>query len=1237
MRKTVLLLLALILLHGAAYAEAITAMEQLNGKPVGVQTGTSFDEIVLARLNDAKLEYFNSIPDMVAALEAGKISGFPIDEPVWGAIRAENPQIGRLEDFLDTFSFAYVFPKTEQGEVLCRQISEFIRELRTSGEIEKLGQKWLTGAHETAEMPDMKSLTGENGTLIFATEALNLPFTFVRSGKIVGYEIDLAIRFCQAYGYALQIQDMSFDAILPSVQSGKADFGGATISVTEERKESVFFSEPYYEGGTVMAVLSGAVPPAPIETETESSMDALNGRNIGIPTGTVYEDVTLARLPDVHLLYYYTYPDLVNALRTGRIAGFPCDEPVLETIIAENPQVTMLSEPLESFSYAYVFAKSEEGRKRCEQMSAFVEALKASGDLKALQMKWLTGAHEYADMPDMNKLSGENGTLRLATEALNQPFTFTRNNQVVGYEIELAFLFCQKNGYGLEILDMNFDALLPAIQTGKADFAGCIISITEERKESVLFSTPHYEGRTVMAVWKNGVGSEHVFSSLDELAGARIGVQTGTMFDEIALASVKDARLSYFHTIPDMVSALLSHKISGFTCDEPVLNAIQAENPKIGMLPEYLESFTYAFAFPKTTLGETLCQKMSDFVSRLKESGELDALKQKWLSGAYQTAEMPGPDTLTGENGTLILATEAMNLPFTFVRDGVIVGYEIELAIRFCEAYGYALQISDVSFDAILPSVQSDKADFGAATISVTEERKQSVAFSEPHYDGGTVMAVLREKTADMPEGMYASIRELDGRTVGVQTGSLFDQIVLSSIPNAALSYFDSVSDQIGALTTNKIEAFVVDEIVARQLMAENSALTYIPEYLDTYEQGVVFAKTEAGAALKAKFDTFLTDLSNDGKLSELSRKWLDLDETARTMPDPDSLSGENGVLRLATESGYVPMCYIRDGKAVGLEMELIVRFCQDAGYRLEIVDMNFNGILPAVQSGKCDMGMSGIAINEERAESVLFSVPDYYGGTVAVVLKAGQEAAEPSFWMNMLESMERTFIRENRWQMFLQGTGNTLFITVLSVLFGTALGFAVFMACRNGNPFALLITRFCTYLVQGMPMVVLLMILYYVIFGSTPISGILVAVIGFTLTFGSSVYSMLRMGVGAVDNGQYEAAYALGYPNRRTFFRIILPQALPHVLPAYKGEIVGLIKSTAIVGYIAVQDLTKMGDIVRSRTYEAFFPLIAVTVIYFLLEGLLAFLVSRITVNINPRRRRPETILKGVKLHDQD
>ena len=127
----------------------------------------------------------------------------------------------------------------------------------------------------------------------------------------------------------------------------------------------------------------------------------------------------------------------------------------------------------------------------------------------------------------------------------------------------------------------------------------------------------------------------------------------------------------------------------------------------------------------------------------------------------------------------------------------------------------------------------------------------------------------------------------------------------------------------------------------------------------------------------------------------------------------------------------------------------------------------------------------------------------------------------------------------------------------------------------------------------------------------------------------------MLKTGVGAVERGQEEAAYALGYSDREAFYYVILPQALPHFMPSYKGEIVSLIKATAVVGYVAVQDLTKMGDIIRSRTYEAFFPLIAVAVFYFILAAILIFIVNKIEFRIDPRRRNREEILKGITTDD--
>ncbi len=497
-----------------------------------------------------------------------------------------------------------------------------------------------------------------------------------------------------------------------------------------------------------------------------------------------------------------------------------------------------------------------------------------------------------------------------------------------------------------------------------------------------------------------------------------------------------------------------------------------------------------------------------------------------------------------------------------------------------------------------------------------------------------SVSVLAADDSSKKSEGVYSSAKELNGKRIGIQTGTNFDDIVDNYLSDTVFHYYNTYSDLAAALEADKIDAFPGDEPVLMLISSEDDQLVILPDNLDSFEYGFAMPKTEKGRKLKSELDDWLEDIRKSGELEEIKDKWITGPEKGKTLPDYKSFPAKNGTLILATEGAYAPMDYFKGNEITGMEIDLAARFCEYAGYGLNINIMSFDGLLSAIQSGKADFTAAGIAITEERAESVLFSVPYYKGGTKMAVLRAEKRSVS-NFLNNIKKSFSKTFLRENRWQLFLQGIQNTLIITFASLLLGTALGFFLFMLCRNNNPAANVITGFCMWLIQGMPMVVLLMVLYYVVFGKISISGLLVSIIGFTLTFGSSVFGLLKMGVGAVDNGQYEAAYALGYSNRRTFYKIILPQALPHVMPAYRGEVVSLIKASAVVGYIAVQDLTKMSDIIRSRTYEAFFPLISVTVIYFILEALLVFLVGRIEISINPKRRRRDKILKGVKTDD--
>lgn len=473
------------------------------------------------------------------------------------------------------------------------------------------------------------------------------------------------------------------------------------------------------------------------------------------------------------------------------------------------------------------------------------------------------------------------------------------------------------------------------------------------------------------------------------------------------------------------------------------------------------------------------------------------------------------------------------------------------------------------------------------------------------------------------------------GYTLGVINGTISGPAAEEKIPEAKVDYFNSAVDLITALETGKIDAAVDDNTSFLYYnMKAGDTLRLLDEYLVDYQLGYAFSKSDEGRELASQVSEYIEKIRADGTLEEVNKTWLTSEGSAEMAVDYTSLPATNGTVRIATTGTYPPFTYVEDGIAVGFDMDVLARFCKEYGYAMTVSTMNFDGLIPAVSSGKCDIAASEIGITEERKESVEFSASYYEGGT-AVALFDPNAAASKGFFERLKESFNKTFIRENRYKMFISGILTTLLITLLSALFGTILGFAVYMMCRGGNKAANLITKICIWLLQMLPVVVLLMLFYYLVFAKAQVTGVFVAIVAFTLTFAAAVFSNLKSSVSAIDRGQTEAAYALGYGNLQTFFSMVLPQALVYFLPSYKSELVSLIKATAVVGYIAVQDLTRMGDIVRSRTYEAFFPLIAVAVIYIIMALILIFLVDRIEIKVDPKRRKREDILKGVKTDD--
>ncbi len=216
----------------------------------------------------------------------------------------------------------------------------------------------------------------------------------------------------------------------------------------------------------------------------------------------------------------------------------------------------------------------------------------------------------------------------------------------------------------------------------------------------------------------------------------------------------------------------------------------------------------------------------------------------------------------------------------------------------------------------------------------------------------------------------------------------------------------------------------------------------------------------------------------------------------------------------------------------------------------------------------------------------------------------------------NFADRFVLNFITDDRWRYIWNGLKVTLQVTFFAVLIGIAFGFliAIVRSTHDKTGKMKILNALCqVYLtvIRGTPVVVQLLIIYFVIFGSVDIDKVFVAILAFGLNSAAYVAEIFRSGIMSIDNGQFEAGRSLGFNYVQTMVYIIMPQAFKNVLPALGNEFIVLLKETSVCGYIALQDLTKGGDIIRSRTYDAFMPLIAVALIYLAMVMVFSKLVS--------------------------
>ncbi|MDD4537784.1 MAG: ABC transporter permease subunit [Lentisphaeria bacterium] len=966
---------------------------------------------------------------------------------------------------------------------------------------------------------------------------------------------------------------------------------------------------------------SGEKPPPPVKIISNTAQLNAPQYRIGLPEGAAAMTAGEKHFPSAELLYFNSLSDAYTAVSAGKIDAFIFDRHSLEYVQTTRDDLAVLDEKIADEHI--VIGAPNSNRNLMNEVNRFIAQYRQDGTYTDMVDRWLKG--KDMSLPDIAEPTNPTRTLRVGTEGLNEPMNYYGDNgQLTGFDIEFVRRLALFLKARLEVSAMTFPALIPAAESGKIDLLIASLNYTPERSKIMLFSDTYVDSEIAAIVRKDRLPKKR--SPLDRFQGQKIASLAGTVFDLHIDRKIAGVQHQYFQDMSSMITALQTGKVAAVGVDEPIGRLAVSRFPELSLVPVPICIDEYGFAIAK---GSPLTVKASGVVRKLRADGTLKAMAEYWFNAQDTNKAMPKfthrPD-FDGSAGVLRFHHDNVNEPMSYVGpDGISLGFDVELAAHIAYELNMVFQPTPCGFGSLLESLMAGKADMVGGAMSITPERQKNVDFIEGYYTGG-IYLLERADHAAVNTSNNTAATAFAGKQIAIMTGSSYDKIQKDELPNAIPQYFNAVADMFIALDQGKLDGILVDEPSAKVFCAKNSKLAIWDEPIVScsYAMALSHQKTDLCSAI----NQLLAELRQNGGLDRLNSKWLGANEKEKIVDDFPA-TGPKGTLRIVMDPVLEPFSYIKDGRPVGYDMDIIVRLAQKLEMGIEVMTVDFPALIPAVVSGKADIGIGGITVTDERKKNVLFTDSYYEGGVVVLTTNATINADNDNAgWLTrraqkLRKSFRGTFVTENRWQLVLRGLGVTVVISLCSILLGTLMGFAVCWLRRSPRPLLASPAKLYIRAVQGTPILVILMIIYYVIFGSVNVNAIAVAIFAFAVNFSAYCSEMFRTGIDAVDRGQLEAADAIGFSRWQSFRLIVVPQAARHVLPVYRGEAIANIKMTSIVGYIAIQDLTKVSDIIRSRTYEAFFPLIATALLYFLLAYAVAALLAFLERRLQPQARR--------------
>lgn len=938
--------------------------------------------------------------------------------------------------------------------------------------------------------------------------------------------------------------------------------------------------------------------------------------------------------PQAHFREYESaanaYPDLEN----GTIDAIAFDRPTLEYASRTRPVFTVMQD---NFAEGHLsIAISASRPELLQNINAFLRDYFASGLYDNMFARWIKSS--APEMPKIPAPVNPYGKLVVGTEDNNEPMNFTESDgSPSGFDVELIYRLAAALNMSVELKVMPYQDLYSAVEESAVDLAIAAIDKLEGGKRNILFSEDYIDSpaaiMTRKELYKPVAGNAYSLKTPQEIAGSLASILVGSKYAAECKNLLPQTKFVLADSRESACSLLISKKIDSILMEEPLARSCIAMYPEL-QIASVIKRESYSFAMPQ---GSPIYRAVNRVIGELKDTGTLGDLVAKWCSAepdkqVFET--LFERDDVPRVNGILRYATTPGMTPLCFMNaDGSIVGLEIEIMRMAAFEFGMEFQVIPAPRETLLDLLRSGQVDVAGGMLTPDEENSENIVFSERYYEGGATLVT------GIPYDEYVfgitKLNQLAGKRIGVLPFTYAASQLDEKLPEAIPFYTNQERDLFYLLGTEKIDAFIMGEPRSREFLPNYPQFIRIPDFVTRTDYAFFFPVGRRD--LSEAFSRQIRAMKKNGILKGLQNKWMSPSNTSAELPQPDQDATPNGVLRMGVLIDREPFAYIRGEKIVGYELETAQRAAAAMGFLVEFVRLGSDEFEQAITEGRVDFGASEITQKTSSSGKLVSSEPHYNGGIIVVVPDKTKSRPVhmdliPQIKFFLKEqgiSLYRSLWKDNHMRQILGGFKTTLVITATAVFFGTILGIPLCMLRQSKRKCWSVPAGIVCTLLYNIPILILLMGMYYVVlrrFGFEPLTA---AIVIFVLRFMAATCRLYMLALQYIGGVQLDAARALCL-RRATFFRrIIIPQAAAFLAKPFREEIIRLVELTTVVGYISVWDLTKVIDWIRGRTYESFFPIMFATLLYFLLSmsliAVISFLSKRLEASV--RKQMPVSV----------